>query len=103
MNNMLLRLVFPVVLAVSMLSGPVPITGPSWLQAAEESWKKEFDDICSKTEDPLSLQPAELKQLIERCDALRPSIERLDETQRKIYLKKLQMCRDLFTFALPAK
>jgi hypothetical protein len=70
---------------------------------AQNDWKYEFDDICSKTQDSMALAPDELKRLVDRCDALRPRIEKLEETQKKVYLKRLQMCRDLLAFVLESK
>ena len=70
---------------------------------AQDDWKNEFEDICSKTQDSMALTADELKRLVGRCDALRPRIEMLDETQKKVYLKRLQMCRDLFAFVLESK
>jgi hypothetical protein len=71
--------------------------------SAQDDWKKEFEDICSKTQDSMSFTPDELKSLVGRCDALRPRIEKLDETQKKVYLKRLQMCRDLLAFVLESR
>jgi len=71
--------------------------------SAQDDWKKEFEDICSKTQDSMSFTPDELKSLVARCDALKPRIEKLEETQRKVYLKRLQMCRDLLAFVLESK
>jgi len=71
--------------------------------SAQDDWKKEFEDICSRTQDSMSFTPDELKGLVVRCDALKPRIEKLDETQKKIYLKRLQMCRDLLAFVLESK
>jgi hypothetical protein len=45
----------------------------------------------------------ELKSLVLRCDALRSLIEKLDEPQRKVTLRRLQMCRDLYAFVLETK
>ncbi len=70
---------------------------------AQDDWKKEFDDICSKTEEAMTLSQDEIKNLVVRCDRVKPLIEKLDETQRKIYLKRLRMCRDLFIFVLESK
>lgn len=70
---------------------------------AEDEWRREFDDICAKTQDTMLLKEEELKVLIQRCDKLKPLIEKLDETQRKVFLKRLQMCRDLFAFVLESK
>lgn len=70
---------------------------------AEESWKAEFDDICVKTNEAMALPKAEVKNLIERCDKLKARIETLDESTRKVYLKRLQMCKDLFEYVLEAQ
>ncbi len=70
---------------------------------AQDNWRAEFDDICSKTTDSMALSTTELKGLIERCDQLRPRIEKLDESEAKVYLKRLQMCKDLFVFVLESK
>ena len=67
---------------------------------SQEEWKKEFDEICSKTGNAMAFSVEELKSLVDRCDALKPRIEKLDEPQRKVTLKRLQMCRDLYTFVL---
>lgn len=96
-----------VVLAAVLLF-PVTGIGPSFYRFAgvayaQEDWKAEFDDICAKTDDSLSLSKDEVKSLIERCDALKPRIEKLEETARKVYLKRLQTCRDLFAFVLESK
>ncbi len=73
---------------------------PAW---AQEGWRKEFDDVCAKTQDAMVLPPDELKALVGRCDRLKPQIENLDESQRKVYLKRLQMCRDLYIFVLESR
>lgn len=69
----------------------------------EENWKKEFDDICGNTDDSMKLSQEELKKLVAGCDRLKPAIESLEETPRKIYLKRLQMCRGLLLFVLESK
>ena len=70
---------------------------------AEVDWKKEFEDICGKTQDAMIYSPEELRVFIDKCDNIRPLIEKLEQTQRKVYLRRLQMCRELFAFALEAK
>jgi hypothetical protein len=81
------------------------VTGPSGYcaYAAEESWKAEFDSVCGQTENAADMSVPELKKAIERCDALKPQIETLEATPRKIYLKRLQMCRSLYLFLLEGK
>ncbi len=70
---------------------------------AQEDWKKEFEDICSQTQDAMTLSIDELKNLVERCDKLKPEIEKLEGPARKVYLRRLQLCRDLFYFVLESK
>lgn len=64
---------------------------------------REFEDICSNTVEADSLSIAELQALINRCDKLRPAMERLEEPVRKIYLQRVQKCRDLFLYVLESK
>ena len=64
--------------------------------AAEESWKMEFDKVCGQTDSAADLSVEELKKALARCDALKPQIEALEATPRKVYLKRLLMCRNLF-------
>lgn len=107
MKNRLRSLAIALTAAGSVLFGVPHFPGyllPSrGIAEAQDDWKNEFDDICSKTQDSMALTPDELKQLVGRCDALRPRIEKLEETQKKVYLKRLQMCRDLFVFVLQSK
>jgi uncharacterized coiled-coil protein SlyX len=70
---------------------------------AQENWLQEFNDICAKTQETTILSSDDLKNLIARCDTLKPLIDKLPETQRKVYLKRLQNCRDFFVFALESK
>ena len=75
----------------------------SCIAEAQEDWKNEFEDVCSKTQDSMTLSSDELRALVVRCDKLKPLIEKLDDTQRKVYLKRLQLCRDLLFFVLESK
>lgn len=70
---------------------------------AGEDWKNEFETVCSKTGETQGMSVEGLAALIERCDRLLPLIEALPETPRKIYLKRLKACRDLFVFMLEEK
>jgi hypothetical protein len=70
---------------------------------AEEEWKKEFEAICSKTDEAMNVSKEELQRLVARCDSLKPVIEKLDESTRKVYLRRLQSCRDLLAFVLASK
>ena len=70
---------------------------------SQEDWRKEFEEICSKTENAMAFNVEELRSLVDRCDALKSRIEKLDEPQRKIILRRLQMCRDLYAFTSETK
>jgi hypothetical protein len=73
---------------------------------APESWRKEFDEVCGKTQDAMSFSTEELTDLIRRCDALRPQIEKtatLNETGKKVYLGRLGKCRGLYAYVLDEK
>jgi hypothetical protein len=70
---------------------------------AQDDWKKEFDELCGTTHDVMAFSRAELKGMIERCDKLKPDIENLGDTERRVYLKRLQLCRNLFSYALEIK
>lgn len=71
--------------------------------AAEEAWKLEFDKVCGQTDNAADLSAEELKKALARCDALKPQIEALEASPRKVYLKRLQMCRNLFAYLLEGK
>jgi len=95
------RTVIAALLICSLATGVELVCRPQINTAcAEEAWKTEFADICSKTDDPMSLSKAEIQGLLERCDKLKIQIEKLEESTAKVYLRRLQMCRDLFAFAL---
>lgn len=68
-----------------------------------ESWQKQFDEVCSKTQDAMTLSVEELKSLILKCDALEPQIQKLDETRKKVYLRRLGQCRGLYAYVLESK
>jgi len=90
-------------LALLSTAGLESMTGPVGTACAQSDWKMEFDAVCARTQDSGAIPTAELKDLVVRCDKLRPHIEKLDESQRKVFLKRLQMCRNLFAFVLESR
>ena len=84
-----------------LLTGPL-LFGPS-ASLAQENWKAEFDAVCSKTDVAMTLSGEELKGLIAGCDRLKPKIEAQEESTRKVYLRRLQMCRELYKYLLETK
>ncbi len=112
MNRMLRATVVVCLLAGFMGPGAVlcaaqtgshSTTPPAAQAPAREAWQKEFDRICSRTQEAMSFSEEELASLIQRCDALAPQIEKLDETRRKVYLGRLHMCRGLYAYVLESK
>jgi hypothetical protein len=100
----MLRTTIWISLMFFLMIGTGPVYHPrSFTAHAQDDWKAEFGDICSKTDDAMALTITEIKSLIERCDKLKPRIEKLDESTAKVYLKRLQMCKDLFVFVLESK
>ena len=69
----------------------------------EEAWRTEFNETCAKTTEAMTLSNSELGSLIEKCDRLQKIIETQEETVRKVYLKRVQMCKNLYIFALDYK
>jgi len=75
------------------------------LQAAygAEAWRTDFDAACAQSNEAMALPMPELKRLIEQCDRLQKIIEKQEETVRKVYLRRLQMCRNLYVFVLETR
>ena len=89
-----------------LINGAIPFSTifvTHYAYAADEGWKDEFEQVCSQTDNAMNMGIEELAKLLERCDRLRPQIEQLEATPRKIYLKRLQMCCNLFTYVLESK
>lgn len=95
------RLLFLSVAVALTLSGEI-IPYPAYADA-QEQWQTEFNAICSKANEAMLLSADELKELINRSDKLKPVIEALDETRKKIYFKRLQRCKELYQFVLDEK
>jgi hypothetical protein len=101
------------IIFLMMVAATVILPGNHWagknsligvgIVLAQEDWKGEFETICSKTQDAMTFSVDELKDLISRCDKLKPAIEKLDESSRKVYLRRLKLCKDLFVFVLGSK
>lgn len=80
-------------------AGPAP-SGPAAPLAA---FRQEFDAVCARTQDAMTLPDEELRALVARCEALKPLLEKLGESERKVYGRRLQACRDLYQFVLDSR
>ena len=69
----------------------------------EEAWRADFDETCNKTTGAMTLSITELTALIEKCTQLERIIGAQEETVRKVFLKRLQMCKNLYVFVLETK
>lgn len=76
---------------------------PAFPGFGADDWRQEFDAVCSKTDISMTLPSEELKQLVERCDKLKTIIETQDESTRKVFRKRLQLCRELYAFVLKSR
>lgn len=92
-SNMLNKALIRLMLALLLCSAAV-------LAHAEDAWLPEFEDICSKTDDSSVMTKEELKAMVERCDKLRPVIEKSENPQKKVYLFRLDKCKNLFAYVL---
>lgn len=101
--NMIRTMASIAALAFLLISGGIPGPLHTGTLQAQEDWRAEFDDLCSKTADSMQLSTEEVKSLIERCDKLKPRIEKLDESTRKVYRKRLDGCRNLYSFILETR
>ncbi len=90
-------------LALVLAPAAVRAAAPAPSPAAAQDWKREFEEVCATTQDAMALPLDELRTLVARCDRLKPQIERLDESQRKVYSRRLQVCRDLYQFVLDSR
>jgi hypothetical protein len=68
-----------------------------------DGWRKEFEDLCSRTQDAMVLKDDELRSLVERCDRLKPALDALSEPERKAYSRRLAACRNLYAYVLESR
>lgn len=102
---MIFRRISSIVIMGCLLSLSIPFMANMQLAPAygAENWKDQLSAICSRTNEAMDLTTDELKSLVTGCDKLKPVIESLEESPRKIYRKRLQMCRDLYAYVLEVK
>lgn len=70
---------------------------------SQEPWRQSFEETCSKTEQAMTLSVSELTVLLQKCTELQKVIEAQEESVRKVYLKRLQLCRNLYSYVLDYK
>ena len=104
MRNITIAVLTAAILLALPFPGAGPVTsGHAGVAHAQGDWKTEFDAVCARTQEAGEMTADELKKLVDRCDRLMPRIEKLDETERKVYRRRLQMCRELYAFMLESR
>jgi hypothetical protein len=102
-----LRLVVALLLGAAALPSPALAAdrpgGSAPAASKQEDWRAEFDAICAQTQDAMALSADELRRLVERSDALMPTVQRLPDPQRTVFAKRLKACRDLYVYVLESK
>lgn len=107
-----MRRILPVALLLGIASFFFPpmipildggIFGPPILLAQGAEWKAEYESVCSDIDIAMTLSEEELKGRIAKCDQLKPKIEAEEESTRKVYLRRLKMCRELYNYVLENK
>jgi hypothetical protein len=90
-------------LKLLVLTGCLSLFINSQTAFSEDAWRTDFDATCAQSNNAMTLSVNELKMLIEKCDNLLKIIESQEETVRKVYSKRLQMCKNLYVFVLETK
>src|SRR5512143_3143147 len=98
MENRMIRLA-----ATACAIGCLLVFLPGGIAWPQEDWRPEFEAVCGKTEVSMTLSKEELTDLISRCGKLEARIGAEEETVRKVYLRRLKRCRDLFGYMLESK
>jgi len=88
---------------VVLLLALILFPGAGVANAGEDAWRTEFDALCGQSENSMNMTVVELKGALGRCDALKEQIEKLEATPRKVYLRRLQMCRNLLEYMLDSR
>ena len=70
--------------------------------ALATTWEDAFAQVVAETDRAATLSREDLQRLVAECDRLRPGIEALPETPRKVYRRRLERTRELYLFALEA-
>lgn len=70
---------------------------------ADEPWQTSFEQTCSRTSEAMNLSLPELESLLEKCRDLEKVIGTKEESLRKVYLKRLHLCRNLYAYVVEYK
>lgn len=63
-------------------------------------WKEAFERICAQTEVATSLSKEQLEKLVSDADVLIGELRDVEDPWAKVYIFRLEKCRDFFEFTL---
>jgi hypothetical protein len=66
--------------------------------SAQNDWKQEFEDLCSRTQAGYQPEAKEIPGLLSRCDALQARVDKLEDPQRKVMRSRLKRCCDYYAY-----
>lgn len=98
-----LHMILPLLFLVFLCQPPLSANATDSPGAGPDQWRSAFEALSCQTVRAMEMSTAELNEFVGACDRLRPSIEALDETPRKVYLRKLEKIRKLYLFVLESK
>ena len=70
------------------------------VSSQEGPWKEEFERICAQTEIATSLSTEQLKELVSDASTLIGQLREIEDPWAKVYIFRLEKCREFFEFAL---
>jgi hypothetical protein len=71
--------------------------------ADEESWKKEYNKICGKRHEAVSLSEEDLVNRVRQCNDMLNTIEESDYPRKKIFIFRFEKCRNFYQYLMDAK
>lgn len=86
-----------------LLAGCLSLLLISHATYGEDAWRADFDATCSQSNNAMALSVNELRTLIDKCENLQKIVEAQEETVRKVYSRRLQLCKNLYVFVLETK
>lgn len=89
---------------LKILAALLLITAAAVAYAAEQGgWKADFDRLCGVTDMATTFSVDELRSLIDDCDRLVETLNKVNPPKKKLYVFRLKKCRNLFAFVLDTK
>ncbi len=71
--------------------------------ADKDTWQRELDELCGNPQAAMTLSDEEVTTLVERCDRTIAEITETDNPRKKLYLFRLNKCRDFYQYISNAR